>query len=212
VGGQPAGVVDLAARDDESHGAGPYLGAAVAPVVWDGSVSVLVRQARPSELRLLAAVEDSGGAPFAEWFGDRVVPALLGTPPSGSQRDAQDGVLLVAVEDGPVVGFVHVLWLTADHGLPAAHLAQVSVRLPEHGRRGTGTRLVEAACAEARWAGHGSITLCTYRDVPWNGPFYRALGFVEDTDPPAYLRALRAHEQALGLDEPGPREVLRRTL
>ena len=181
-------------------------------MVWDGSVSVIVREARPSELRLLGPIEDSGGPPFRDWFGDRVVPALLEPAPTGAQRDAQDGVLLVAVEDGAVLGFVHVLWLADDHGLWAAHLEQVSVRLPEHGRRGIGTQLVEAACEEARWAGHRSITLCAYRDVPWNGPFYRARGFVEVTRPPAYLRAIRAHEQALRLDEPGPREVLRRAL
>ena len=40
-------------------------------------MSVLVRPVRPSELRLLGPLEDSGGPPFAEWFGDRVVPALL---------------------------------------------------------------------------------------------------------------------------------------
>ena len=181
-------------------------------MVWDGGVTVTVREVRPSELRQLGPIEDSGGPPFREWFGDRVVPALVEPAPTGAQRDAQGGVLLVAVEDGAVVGFVHVLWLADDHGLPAAHLEQVSVRLPEHGRRGIGTLLVEAACEEARWAGHASITLCTYRDVPWNGPFYRARGFVEVTGPPAYLAAIRAHEQELGLDEPGPREVLRRVL
>lgn len=171
-----------------------------------------VRLARPSDLRHLRAIEESGGAPFVEWFGDRVVPALLDTPPSGGERDAADGVLLVAVEDGAVVGFVHVLRLVDDHGAPAAHLEQLSVRLPEHGRRGIGSALVEAACAEARWEGHRAITLSTYRDVPWNGPFYRSRGFVEVTDPAAYLRRIRAQEQALGLDHCGPREVLRRGL
>ena len=180
-------------------------------MVWDVPVTT-VREARPSDLRHLRAVEESGGAPFVEWFGDRVVPALLGTPPSGAERDAADGVLLVAAEGAEVVGFVHVLWLVDDRGGPAAHLEQLSVRLPEHGRRGIGSTLVEAACAEARWAGHRAITLCTYRDVPWNGPFYRSRGFVEVTDLPAYLREIRAHEQALGLDECGPREVLSRRL
>ncbi len=38
-------------------------------------------------------------------------------------------------------------------------------------------------CApRATWvAGHGyaELTLATYRDVPWNGPFYASEGFVE---------------------------------
>jgi hypothetical protein len=48
--------------------------------------------------------------------------------------------------------------------------------------------------------------------VPWNGPFYRSRGFTEVSDLPAYLHRIRAHEQALGLDDCGPREVLRRRL
>lgn len=174
-----------------------------------------IRQAKPSELRQLAAIEDSGAQAFRELLGDAVVPALVAPAPSGSEREAVDGVLLVALEEehaaGPV-GFAHVVWLADDRGLAAAYLEQVSVRLPEHGRRGIGSALVAAACEEARWAGHRSISLCTYRDVAWNGPFYRGLGFVEDTDPPAYLRAIRAREQELGLDDCGLREVLRRDL
>ncbi|WP_370039331.1 GNAT family N-acetyltransferase, partial [Nocardioides sp.] len=103
-------------------------------------------------------------------------------------------------------------WLAADDGAPTAHLEQLSVRLPEHGRRGVGTALVHAACEEARWAGHDSLTLCTYRDVPWNGPFYRRLGFSEDPAPPPHLARIRRHEQDLGLDRCGAREVLRRHL
>ncbi len=86
------------------------------------------------------------------------------------------------------------------------------MRLPEHGRRGIGTALVHAACEEARWAGPDSLTLCTYRDVPWNGPFYRRLGFSQDPAPPPHLARIRRHEQDLGLDRCGAREVLRRHL
>lgn len=174
-----------------------------------------VREARPSDLRHLAAVEDSGAALFRDWCGERLVPALVALAPSGVEREAQPGRLLLAEDpayDGGPVGFAHVLWLRDDHGLPAAHLEQLSVLLPGHGRRGVGTALVRAACEEARWEGHRSISLCTFRDAPWNGPFYRRLGFREEPRPAAYLRRLREHEQALGLDACGVREVLVRGL
>ena len=178
-------------------------------------MTLSVRPARPSELRHLAAIEDSGAAPFADWFGEAAVPALLAPAPSGTSRDAVDGALLVAVDpayaEGPI-GFAHLLWLAADDGAPTAHLEQLSVRLPEHGRRGIGTALVHAACEEARWEGHDSLTLCTYRDVPWNGPFYRRLGFEELADLPPHLERLRAVERDLGLDRCGVREVLGRDL
>ena len=59
-----------------------------------------------------------------------------------------------------------------------AHLAQISVH-PDHGRRGVGRALLEAAAERAALKGHGSLTLTTYADLPWNGPFYARHGFVE---------------------------------
>jgi len=47
-----------------------------------------------------------------------------------------------------------------------------------------------------------AITLSTFRHVPWNAPYYARLGFVA-VDEHEYddgLRALRRHEQAIGLD------------
>lgn len=182
-------------------------------------MTLRIRSARPSELRHLAAVEATGGRLFSEWFGEAAAPALLAPPPTGFDRDAREGMLLVAVDSsrgdpriGWLVGFAHLLLLRDDQGLSAAHLEQVAVHLPEHGRRGIGTALIEAVCAQARWEGCRSISLCTYVDVPWNGPFYRRLGFVEETEPAAYLRRVRDLEQEAGLDLCGPRQVLRKDL
>ncbi|WP_139980814.1 GNAT family N-acetyltransferase [Nocardioides litoris] len=167
----------------------------------------VVRPARPSDLRRVAAVEDAGGAMFAEHFGDRVVPALLARAPSGAERDSV-GHLLVATEDRRLVGFAHVV----PHALHA-HLDQVSV-LPAYTRRGTGTALVRAAMEEARLSGYDVMSLTTFRDVPWNGPFYLGLGFVEVPEErwEPFQRDLRAAERALLLDEPGPRVVMERRL
>jgi 4-diphosphocytidyl-2-C-methyl-D-erythritol kinase len=73
--------------------------------------------------------------------------------------------------------------------------------LPAHGRRGLGGRLLERACAWAQAQGHAAITLSTFRDVPWNGPFYRKHGF-RDLQPAAWtpgLRAIREREARHGL-------------
>lgn len=48
---------------------------------------------------------------------------------------------------------------------------------PEHGRRGIGGALVGSVCDWARASGIASVTLTTYREIPWNEPFYRRLGF-----------------------------------
>lgn len=165
-----------------------------------------VRHARPSDLRHLAAVEDAGVPLFQELFGDAIAPVLISPAPSGLDRDLEPGFILVAVAGGRVVGFAHV---TDQDG--HAHLEQLSV-LPEHGRRGIGGALVRASMDEARWAGYDEMSLCTYRDVPWNGPFYARLGFVEVERLSAHQKRLHEHELALGLDANGVRIVMSRGL
>ena len=61
----------------------------------------------------------------------------------------------------------------------------------------------------ARRSGPG-LTLITYRDVPWNGPWYLRHGFVELPES-AWGPQLRAHWQAeveAGLHDLGPRLVM----
>ena len=167
---------------------------------------VTLRLARPSDLRRLAAIEDSGVRSFVELLGPDLPPALLAPAPSGLDREQQPGFLVVAAVAGQVVGFAHVLDIEGH-----AHLEQLSV-LPEHGRRGIGRALVEAAVEEARWAGYDALSLCTYRDVPWNAPFYASLDFAPVERLAAYQQRLRDHEVALGLDAAGARVVMERRL
>ncbi|MEN6538945.1 MAG: GNAT family N-acetyltransferase [Mizugakiibacter sp.] len=82
----------------------------------------------------------------------------------------------------------------------AAYLEEMDV-LRAHGRRGLGGRLLEHVCAWARMRGQPAVTLSTFRDVPWNGPFYRQRGFRE-LHPAEWtpgMRAIRAKEARHGL-------------
>jgi GNAT superfamily N-acetyltransferase len=92
----------------------------------------------------------------------------------------------------------------------AVHLEEVDVR-PDHGRRGLGTKLVLQVCRWAASSGYACVTLTTFRDVPWNMPFYARLGFA--VVPPVQLSiALRGavdNETRRGLD-PLRRVVMRR--
>jgi len=58
------------------------------------------------------------------------------------------------------------------------YLDQVSVH-PDQGRKGLGKKLVRRVIADAKERGLKTVTLSTFRDLPWNGPFYRKLGFRE---------------------------------
>jgi hypothetical protein len=57
------------------------------------------------------------------------------------------------------------------------------------------------------------MTLTTFRDVAWNGPFYERLGFVAvDTADSPGLASHREQELTLRLDDKGPRVAMRRAL
>jgi GNAT superfamily N-acetyltransferase len=111
---------------------------------------------------------------------------------------------VAAPPHGPALGY-----LVLDVVDGAAHVEQVSID-PAAARRGIGRTLLDHV---ARWAageGFPAVTLTTYLDVPWNGPYYERLGYrrlAPDEETPG-LRALRDHERAQGLDA-WPRGCLR---
>ena len=67
-------------------------------------------------------------------------------------------------------------------------------------------------CTWARSHGYGAVTLTTYRDVPWNAPFYERLGFSVLDELTPELAWIRDHEKAIGDDDFGPRLAMRRDL
>ncbi|WP_040406055.1 GNAT family N-acetyltransferase [Amycolatopsis nigrescens] len=150
-----------------------------------------IRPVETSELALLPAVEKASDGLFEG----------VEFPP-GSVLDELDATHTVLVAGRPPVGFA--VYGPLDD---AVHLHQISV-VPEHGRRGIGTALLSAIVQEST----KSVTLTTFRDVPWNAPWYRKHGFLEfsDADWGPGLRRLVAAERAAGLDRIGPRVVLRR--
>lgn len=83
---------------------------------------------------------------------------------------------LVAEADGEMVGF-----LVNQPFRRELHVWEMSVH-PRYQRNGIGAGLMRACMIDARNAGFFAITLTTFNDVAWNGPFYERLGFeiVED--------------------------------
>ncbi|HET6970299.1 MAG TPA: GNAT family N-acetyltransferase [Phenylobacterium sp.] len=105
-----------------------------------------------------------------------------------------EGRLWVAEAHGKRLGFLAV---QADGS--RLHVEQLQV-LQSHQGRGIGRRLLGAAIQRARASGFGTVTLTTFRSVPWNAPFYASAGFRETAydDLPPGLQATVDHEAALG--------------
>jgi ribosomal protein S18 acetylase RimI-like enzyme len=166
-----------------------------------------IRDARPDDLAALVEVERAAGKTFL-----MLDPELFAGHDPGSVEAlrpyAEDGRAFVSVDgDDRPVGYV---LLDAVDG--AAHVEQVSVH-PDHARMGLGRALIEHAAAWASARDLHSLTLTTYVDVPWNGPFYERLGFryLTAAEETPGLRDIREHERALGL-EVWPRTSMRRSL
>jgi GNAT superfamily N-acetyltransferase len=166
-----------------------------------------VRPAGPADFADIQAVEDAAGAHFAAigWasIADDPPPAddeLTRAVARASLWVAEDG-------DGRVVGWAEATVVDGE-----GHLHQVSVR-PENEGAGVGSALVEEVVGWAAARGLPSVTLTTFRDLSWNGPWYSRRGFVAlaDDDLGPELAAIRESERARGVDV-GPRVAMRRSL
>lgn len=157
--------------------------------------SYRVRPARPDEVARLRQIEDEAGTLFD---GLGLIDASLDVsfPLDDLARLIDAGQVWVAcLENGLPVGMVIA---SVQEG--GVYVEEMDV-LPTHGRRGLGARLLKSVIAWARAQGHTAVTLSTFRDVPWNGPFYRKHSFrdllpVEWT---GHMRAIREKEARQGL-------------
>jgi GNAT superfamily N-acetyltransferase len=130
-----------------------------------------IRPATLAELPALGAIETRAAELYRGLVPDEVTQDNV--PEAVHRAAAAAGRLFVAeASDGSLVGFALVILL--EDG--SAHLEELDV-LPEHGRRGVGTALIEASCRWAKLNGHTGLTLTTYRDVAFNAPLYLRRGF-----------------------------------
>ena len=152
-------------------------------------------EARPEHVPALARIERAAGQLLAAYAPASVLAATIDEV---ELHEAQaEGRLWVALLEDAPVGFALVIMLTDT----APHLEEIDVD-PVHGRRGVGAALVRAVCEWASRRGHREVTLTTFREPPWNMPFYARLGFEEMPAEQwtAELAAIVRDEAARGLD------------
>jgi GNAT superfamily N-acetyltransferase len=168
---------------------------------------VRIRHPRTDDLEALRDIERAAGLSFAE----------VGMFDIAEDEPDTVEVLNGYLEEGRA-------WIATDRGDRAiayilvdvvdgnAHIEQVSVH-PDHSRRGVGLALIDHVGVWAKDRGLLALTLTTFRDVVWNGPYYERCGF--EIVPPNRLTPglarIRAEEAARGLDR-YPRIVMRRAV
>lgn len=153
-----------------------------------------IRLATRDDFASFAAIENAAGALFVE----AGLPEIASHDPTDLefiQAVSRAGAVFVAAHDDTPVGFILAAPLDRD-----IHIYELSVA-PAHGRKGLGRKLVEAVCGWSRDMGFEAVTLSTFMDLPWNGPFYASCGF-DVINPDGWTPALllaRYREEDLGL-------------
>ncbi|MBA8877953.1 GNAT family N-acetyltransferase [Phyllobacterium myrsinacearum] len=153
------------------------------------------RSGEAGDVPVIAAIERASAARFL----DIGMPEIAGDDPTPEavvlKRIAQDR-LFVAVDVQPV-GFVifHVI----DNHL---YVEQIDVD-PQYAGKRIGSALIGLVEERARAEARMGLLLSTFRDVPWNAPYYRRLGFTDVPDTalsPALERIRQLHIEK-GFDE-----------
>jgi GNAT superfamily N-acetyltransferase len=135
-----------------------------------------IRLATPADLPKLPAIELSG----AQTFRGMDVPEELFHDASPVERwiplQAAGTVWVAEDEEAELVGFLAGM----QHG-ERLHIVEFAVAQGSQGR-GLGRRMIAAVIDWARREALAALSLTTFRNVRWNGPFYRSCGFEEWAD------------------------------
>ncbi|MDF9618018.1 GNAT family N-acetyltransferase [Pseudomonas entomophila] len=156
-----------------------------------------IRPTLAQELPLLPALERSAAQAFRQypalaWLADSEV---MDETEHARFQTAGSSWVAVDEHDQPL-GFICAA-VVGD----TLHIHELSVCQEAQGQ-GLGRQLLDQAIQTARAAGLRAVTLTTFTEVPWNGPFYARLGFEVLTAGhlDERLTAILAEERAHGLE------------
>jgi GNAT superfamily N-acetyltransferase len=154
-----------------------------------------IRSARVEELTLLTQIEALAAVRFLNTPYAFLVEADS-LPLDFIQQRFQAGQVWVAVDQQDrVVGYA--VTREVDRTL---YLQEIDVE-PAHGQRGLGSALVHYVRAWAKQSHYDVMSLSTFRDIPWNAPFYSKLGFriLDESELTAGFQQIRRQEDEAGL-------------
>jgi len=154
----------------------------------------LLRRARRDEIDVLRHIEQAAAQRFRATAFDWVADAEPGDVTHLIVALASDSLLVADM------GGLPVAFLQAGIVDRTAYVAEVDV-LPDHAGHRLAGRLFDAIEPWARDHALSHLTLSTFRDIPWNAPYYRRLGFRDLDDLGPGLSAIRDRHRAAGLQD-----------
>lgn len=131
-----------------------------------------LRRAKPADAAILPELEQSAGLAFRS---DREIAWLADSANLPAERYREiiaEGWSWIAVDERAAP----VAFAAATLDGEELHLWELNVHI-DHQRRGNGRALLQRLLVEAAAAAIPAMTLTTFRDLPWNAPFYRSMGF-----------------------------------
>jgi ribosomal protein S18 acetylase RimI-like enzyme len=152
---------------------------------------------RPEDAAAACAVSAEAGERFRTIAEPRIASCADDPPFTVGELNiyVDGGRAWVATQDDTVIGFAIV-----DIVDGRTHIEEIDVA-PRASGRGHGSRLVDEVARWARSTGSDALTLTTFRDVPWNAPWYVRRGFrvLGEAELTPELRRLRDEENERGL-------------
>jgi GNAT superfamily N-acetyltransferase len=161
-------------------------------------MTITIRAVAPGEVIQLPAIERDAAARFRE-VGLSAIAEGHVSDEAFIRSILRSGVAIGAASgtDG-LVGFALAGVLD-----DALHIYELSVTAA-FGGRGVGSSILAALEERAHDRGLSALTLSTFADVPWNGPFYARRGFSavgnDDWTPAFHLLHVAEHAAGLPLD------------
>lgn len=136
----------------------------------------VLREMRDGDLERLAEIDRQADQLFLETGIENIM--AIATGPLTPLEDfrvmlAACDVTVACTSGGMPVGLAAIQGLDGD-----IYLRLLAVD-PDHGRRGIGSNLLENLFEQGRQRGATRCILSTFRDVPFNQPYYKRHGFTE---------------------------------
>lgn len=132
-----------------------------------------IRKPRSSDIPDLAYVERSAAEIFRTVKLDFLVDNPTADPYSLVAMANANHLWIAADKFDQPIGFAAGEYLDGNF-----HLVEISVAINFQGM-GVGRALMEQLVEQIRREGYKAMTLTTYRDLPWNAPWYSRMGFFE---------------------------------